>query len=248
MRKIILLILFSITAFSQNRVNETLPKISKTNGILTTAKGWLKDNSGQWISQNNKIVLDLGSDTKTLGNYEKYSLGTDNFISFETKEVEIKGVKYMLLLKKYRDGFYDYETIEKGWHNQFSCKYYVITVDEFVKIQNINKDIENNLCLDLVCNGDLKYINLKTLTNDRISKEIAKEMKKYDVENYSSISYKLGLNISCEKNKNIVRFYFYDTLRYSGVAIYESDQPKPEPNDKYYVINYDLFNQFINIE
>jgi hypothetical protein len=66
-RKIIILFLMLNTfCFGQNRVNDKLPQITKTNGQLLNAFGWLKNNSGQWISRKNKIPFDLGKDQKAL--------------------------------------------------------------------------------------------------------------------------------------------------------------------------------------
>ena len=226
-------LLLSSNCFSQNRVNDPLPVILKSIGQIQTAQGWLKNSSGEWISRKNKIISDLGSSTKTLENFEKYSIGEDNFISFERKEIIIKGDTCTLLLKKYRDGYYKYESIEKGWVPQNSCRYYVISINETARIESIEHNKLNNLHLEILYSGDLKYLDLKTLTNNQIAKEINKEIN----QNSSSNIYKLGLNITCYDDKKLVQFYFYDYL--SGLG--------NEENNKYYETTYDVFNNFINI-
>lgn len=223
----------SILTFSQNRVNEDLPIISQLNGILTNSTGWLKNESGQWISSKNKIPNDLGESQKLLGNYEKYSIGEDNFISYEIRDISIEGKTYVLILKKYKDGFYRYESIEEGWVSTSSYKFYVLEKDEISKIKNIKHNDSNYLQLDFIYYGDIKYINLKTLTNVMISKEINKVRKDYD----NFLGYKLGLNIKYFDDKKLVQFYFYDYTKSMG----------NETDDKYYETTVVNFGAFIKI-
>lgn len=247
MKKIVLItLLLGFYGFSQNRTNDELPIISKNIGQLTIAKGWLKNSSGQWIGRNNKIISDLGADTKVLENYEKYSVGNDNFISFEIKNIKIKDSSYVLLLKKYRDGFYDYETIERGWNPKNSCKYYIISNNELNKIRNVSSDSVNNLYLTIKYKGDIKYVDLKTFTNNSLSNAIIKEVKEND-RNDEYGSEMLALNLYRNKTKNIVQFYFYDTYRYNGESVKRYGNPGPENEDKYYETDFLSFNNFIKI-
>lgn len=247
MKKIVLItLLIGFYGFSQNRTNDELPVISKNIGQLAIAKGWLKNSSGQWIGRNNKIISDLGADTKVLENYEKYSVGTDNFISFEIKNIKIKDSSYVLLLKKYRDGFYDYETIERGWNPKNSCKYYIISNDELNKVRNVSSDSINNLYISIKYKGDIKYIDLKTFTNNSLSNAIIKEVKEND-RNDEYGSEMLAINLYRNKTKNIVQFYFYDTYRYHGESIKRYGNPGPENEDKYYETDFLSFNNFIKI-
>lgn len=235
MKKITLFALLhiSILTFSQNRVNEELPIISQLNGILTNSTGWLKNKSGQWISSKNKIPNDLGENQKLLGNYEKYSTGEDNFISYEIRDIKIDGETYALILKKYRDGYYRYESIEEGWTPTNSYKFYVLDKNEISKIKSIKHNETNYLHLDFIYHGDIKYINLKTLTNVMISKEINKIRKDYD----NFLGYKLGLNIKYFDDKKLVQFYFYDYMK----------SMENETDDKYYETTVVNFGAFINI-
>jgi len=236
MNRIILGLMFIITSFiySQNRTNDQLPIILKTSGQILTAKGWLKNESGQWVSRNNKIISDLGKDTKVLENYQKYSIGNDNFIAFEINEIIIKRDTCILLSKKYKDGYYKYETIEEGWNPKNSYKYYVLSKNEFSKIKHIEQNNLNSLHLDVICMGDIKYVDLKTFTKDKIAREIAKKIK----DNYDLELYKLGVNISYFKSKNIVQFYFYDFM--NGLD--------PQDNSMYYETDLINFSKFINVQ
>ena len=87
---IVFLLLFNVICYCQNRTNDNLPLISKDNkGILLQAKGWLKNQYGEWISRNNKIPNDLSIENKSIDNFQHYSLGKDNFISYQIKDISI---------------------------------------------------------------------------------------------------------------------------------------------------------------
>ncbi|WP_310379696.1 hypothetical protein [Flavobacterium sp.] len=174
-KTMLLMVLFSILCHSQNRTNDELPIISKNNGLLLNAIGWQKNSSGQWINSKNKIPNDLGQNQKLLGDYEKYSVGVDNFKSFEIKNIKIKDSTFILLVKKYKDGFYTYSSIEEGWNNQTSCKYYILSNTEFNKINEIKKDTLNNVFMDVKYQGDIKYINVKSFNDNALTKEILKK-------------------------------------------------------------------------
>lgn len=226
----VLLFIISLEAKSQNRTNDPLPVISKLTGQLSTAQGWFKNSSGEWLGRKNKIVSNLGKDTKVLENYQKYSLGQDNFIAFEKRDITIDGNEYTLILKKYRDGFYKYESIEEGWVPQTSCEFYILDPNEIAKIESVEHNIPNDLALEVVYSGDIKYIDLKTLTNTSIAKEIKRQIK----ENHIYGNRKLGLTIACYDEKKVVQFYFYDrSFELKIVNIY-------------YEATYLNFNNFIN--
>ena len=55
-----MVIIFSVSAYTQERVNAVLPKISATvSSKLTIATGWLKNEDGQWISRKNRIPFKI---------------------------------------------------------------------------------------------------------------------------------------------------------------------------------------------
>ena len=202
------LILLSSLCLSQNRVNDPLPIISKNVGQVTAAQGWFKNSFGQWINRKNKIISDLGSDTKVLENYEKYSIGQDNFISFERKTIVIKGDTCALLIKKYRDGYYKYESIEEDWVSHNSIKFYILNINDIAIIESTQHNSLQNLKFNVLYNGTIRFIDLKTFGNIRLAKEINKAVN----EKTSYDRYQLGLNINCLDDKKLVQFYFYYTI------------------------------------
>lgn len=236
MKKIILSIFITLSSIchSQNRENQKLPIISESKGLLLKSIGWLKNESGQWIKYQNKIPNDLGKNQKLLENYNDYSVGIDNFISLEIKNVIIDEIKYILLIKKFKDGYYKYESIKEGWVPANSYEFYVIEPNEFAKIENIEHNKQVNLEITLKYYGKVSYTNLTNLTNSKIANEINKTIND-PMDKY--MKHKLGLNINCFDEKKIVQFYFYEYI----------SNYKPENENRYYETNYETFNKFIKI-
>jgi len=244
--KINLLIIFTlvvVTINAQNRIDDALPIITKKSSVLILANGWLKNSSGQWISGKNKIPQDLGENQKLLGNYESYGLGTDNFNSLEIKDVKIADSTYAIIIKKYRDGFYTYSSIQKGWNNKVSCKYYVVSKAELAKAYEITADYLNKTTVRILYEGTLMFINTQTFNDRTISKDLASNIKE-NSNHQDFFEHRLGLNIYYFKAKNLVQFYFYDANSYSMDMEYEDDEnQKPK---KYYETDAVTFKKFLN--
>ena len=98
-----ILTLISLSGFSQERVNATVPAIDAVaNGKLTEATGWMQNDSGEWLSRKNRIPDNLSGSSKTLLDYEFYGLGNnrENFIYIEHRNVKIADSTYTILIKK----------------------------------------------------------------------------------------------------------------------------------------------------
>ncbi|MBF4491895.1 hypothetical protein IR010_05020 [Flavobacterium sp. MR2016-29] len=249
MQKILFIAFLSIffSVNGQNRINDKLPIISKKNNALINANGWLKNQSGQWISGKNKIPQDLGENQKLLGNYESYGLGSDNFTSLEIKDITISDSTYAILIKKYKDGFYTYSSIQKGWNNRISCKYFVFSKSELQKIKSIKNDTLNRIYFKIIYQGDLLFTNPNTFNDLVIAKDILKQVKDKTNFDYTELlTQQLGVNIYYFKTKNIVQFYFYDAFRYFLEEMNEKTNLEKDDENKYYEIDAITFKKFIN--
>jgi hypothetical protein len=95
-------LLVPVFSFAQDRTDVALPEISKTVlWSLKSADGWMFNKEGKWIEGKNKIQKEhAGISEKSLWDtYTTYMTGTDNFNSFELREIKINGVKYFILIK-----------------------------------------------------------------------------------------------------------------------------------------------------
>lgn len=240
---LILCLILNIFCYSQNRIDDKLPVISKTNGQLVNATGWLKNDSGQWISKKNKIPFDLGNEQKNLENFESYSLGEDNFISFEFKNIVIKDSTYTILIKKYRDGFYNYPAIREDWNFSDAYSYYVFENSELEKFKNIKNDTLSEIKINLLLTDDVKFVNFKTLTNTMIAKTIQENINDHSfINRKTSFSYNLPftfphlyISVTNFKSKNIVQFFI-------------SPKTYVTENPHYYETDLISFSKFIKLE
>jgi hypothetical protein len=201
-----LILIFPYNSYSQNRVNKKPPIISQfVLGNLSSAKGWLYNPEGQWVSRQNRIPYFLPHSEKQFIDFEDYNLGIDNFISYEFREVKIKDSNYILFIKKYKDGDYKYESIQKGWRNYNSIDYYVFSKSDFDRLQNLKNDTINLVKIWILYHSQLKWTSLNTYILD-IQKAIADDVDKYvDFGN----TFYLTFHIAPYKSKDIVQFQIY---------------------------------------
>lgn len=200
------LLLLPNLIFSQIRENKKLPTISSTSiGSLNKAKGWLYNPEGQWVWRQNRIPYFLPNSEKQFIDVEDYGLGVDNFISYEFRDIKIKDSTYILFIKKYKDGDYKYETIQKGWRNYNSIEYYVVSKSEFQKLALLKDGSVNLIKMWILYHSQLKWTNLETYITD-IQKAIANDVDKFvDFGN----TFYLTFHIAPYKSKNVVQFQIY---------------------------------------
>lgn len=234
-KNLILFLLFlNIVCFGQNRDKVVLPVISKDNkGILLKAKGWLKNQYGEWVSRDNKIPNDLEIKFKALDNFEYYGLGQDNFVSYQIKDIEIENITYALLIKKEKWGYYLYPTINEGWQSSGTCKYYIFDKNELIKFQNVLSEKTTEINLKLIYSGYIQPVNLSNLNDLYLSKEINSAIIKQKGKKYEDEIKYLSADVTFFNDKNIVQFYFWEN--------YEQHE------NRYYEIDLLTFNKFIKI-
>ncbi|AIN75116.1 hypothetical protein SAMN02745938_11179 [Flavobacterium psychrophilum DSM 3660] len=237
----IMIIIFSVSAYTQERVNAVLPKISATvSSKLTIATGWLKNEDGQWISRKNRIPFKIENKFKQLIDYEKYALGEngENFISYELRDININDSIYCILIKRYNDGYYKYESINEGWTKNQSIDYHVFLKSELEKFKSIKNDTINNLEIPVLYNNTFRYVNTTTFSNTDISKDISKQMLTGKVTE-PFLQESIVFNIKIYKSN--VRFLVTEGIDESN----RSYQRAEDLEDYYYESTMPIFNQFI---
>ncbi len=198
---------FNLASFGQERINKSLPKIgTNINGQLSKATGWLLNPEKQWVSRQNRIPVYLENQFKNLIDHEKHSVGLDNFISYQLREIIIQDNSYSILIKKYKDGSYKYSTLEQDWINYTSTVFYVFNTSELEKLKNIIPDSTNLIKINILYSNSLSWIKNETYLKD-IEKEVVKQMDKEKSEK----EYLLVLHIAPYKTKNIVQFQIYSS-------------------------------------
>ncbi|MXN91335.1 hypothetical protein GR160_08845 [Flavobacterium sp. Sd200] len=157
--------LITILTFAQDRVNASLPVIDAVaNGRITEATGWLQNDAGKWTSRKNKIPANMEEEYKTLIDFQHHGLGEnrENFIYIEHRNVKIADSSYTILIKKYKDGFYKYESINQGWMPQNSLVYYVFKTSELDKLKNLEPNKAHTIRINTIYSNTILYLDPKS--------------------------------------------------------------------------------------
>jgi hypothetical protein len=249
---LLLVICSSILAHSQDRQNKKLPKIGiKALGSLTSAKGWLLNPEGQWISRQNRIPVSIENEFKSLIDYQDNALGIDNFISLEFRNVTINDSSFVILIKRYKNGSFKYSSINEGWYNYNEAMYYIINKADYDSLgKGIMKDSINLVQMNYLAWGSVGFIKDQTYISD-IEKDIAANVKELKLEE----KVKLCFHIAPYTKKNIVQFNIYTLTDYGsfktvgGVVTINADPKiygtKALFNQSYYEATGPLFKLFI---
>jgi hypothetical protein len=246
-KSLILTLLISLSfssLFSQERVNKPIPVIStKINSQLTKSTGWILNPEGQWVSRSNRIPAFIENEFKALIDYEKDGLGIDNFISYQMRDIKIQDSTYAILIKKYKDGYYKYETIQEGWTAYNSVEYYVFDKRELKKLDSIKVDSINLVKIDVLYSNSITWISNETYITD-IQKAIVKQIeeKKESVEK----EIYLFFHIAPYKSKNKVQYQIYSSYsKYNIIGGIMTEHKVKDEKGKYsgdqkqiYLTNY----------
>lgn len=236
MKKYLLLLLIvllgTLLSNAQERVNATLPKINAASkGKITEATGWLQTDAGTWVSRKNRIPSNI---EKLLMDYESYSLGEngENFIYMDVRDVTINDSSYTILIKKYNDGFYKYESIQKGWLPQTSLVYYVFKTSELEKLKNLAPDATHAIKINVLYNNTILYLDSKASF-----KTIEEDLYKVVQEDSPIGRYDLGVYVKAYK----------DNIRFIVSNFETSDYFVPDFNKKYYETTKVNFAKFLQL-
>jgi len=249
-----ILMLNSVILFSQERINKPIPTIgTQIKGQLSKSTGWMLNPEGQWVYRSNRIPSFIENEFKTLIDYESDGLGFDNFISYQIRDIKIQDSTYSILIKKYKDGYYTYPSINKGWTAYNSVQFYVFNKAELSKLDNVVNDTINLIKIKVLSSNSITWINNETFISD-IQKEIVKQNILPENSNEETEDY-LVFQIAPYKTKNIVQFQIYSSYGKSIGGIIEEHKVKGSQiylskdlfKYCYYEVDYLTFNNFIKI-
>lgn len=223
---IVLLVFGATSAFE--RQEATLPIISDPLSQLDAVVGWMITPGGGWISRENRIPKYMSSDYDNLQDYERYSLGVDNFQLLELREVTIEGNLYGLLLMHKMGGSYTYPTIREDWFYNYQVRGYVFETSDMQRL--IFNDKEPMLLeLEVLANPRLTYYNNR-YQNDyvqdlavKINEEMAKDIgPQYLVINMMRVGDSVRF-ITLDKHLFISEGY--ELVTYSGLYVSSPEVP-----------------------
>lgn len=132
--------------------------------------GWTKSVDDQWLSETNKLPLyRMSSDSKTAKSKEA-SIGQDNFQHMAFYEMDIDTNRFLVFVKQYSIGKYEYPITKSGWETENVLYYAVIA-------RPSESDSLNSLPIDTNLNYGFRILDEKLITN--VPKKSYKDPWKY---------------------------------------------------------------------
>jgi hypothetical protein len=215
----VLIIQFSFTQVE--RKNTEFPKIQTIpTRILTKAKGFALNESGQWVSAQNKIPYPKPTQEEI-----------DNFVSYDLRDIKINDTLYCLFMKKYNTGWFTYPALMEGWNNTVEAEWFVLKKAEIDSVKIFNDSI-NYIKLTPIHQGfvETAYYH-KKWNNATYIAEIQNSIAKQLIDK-EEVYGDLIFHIAPYKSSNIVRFNFYSLFLSSPSMISNEYKPK-DPKGKY---------------
>ena len=220
-----------------SRANAVLPKLSaQPVSQLLSAKGWGIVEGGQWLSRQNRIPYSTIERAYS-------SLGADNFTSLKIYSMKYGDKDYLVLVKSYKDGFFEYDIIKEGWTPANSYEYYVFKVKDLDLFKDIKDGEISILQIPILAYEQVLY---STPSIPAIEKKIIDKIneKPSAIANY----YNLNFMIITDKLKNKVQFFMSNSHYSSLFNMKEQNVPSLEELKKgYYEVDYTIFSKFIKL-
>ncbi|MEI6455560.1 MAG: tetratricopeptide repeat protein [bacterium] len=142
-----------------------LPLISEPRSFLETATGWMLQDNGEWISDENRIPFkdsEFNKSSKAL-----YKLGKENFEFLQLRDVVLNNEIYCIFVIVFRTGWYEFPILLEGWHKQQGISYFVFKKSKLLEVvpDKIEFNKPNIINMDVVCEGTLVDFDIKTLNS-----------------------------------------------------------------------------------
>jgi tetratricopeptide (TPR) repeat protein len=129
---------------------ENFSIMSPIQSQITEAKGWSMQDNGKWAYGDNVIPY-TDSRTNTSRQDDVESVGIDNFTSIELRKIMIDDKQYNVLVKKYKDGEYEFPLILQGWTNYLSLVFYVFKGEKLAELLPEKPQFNVMYLVDLDC-------------------------------------------------------------------------------------------------
>lgn len=245
--------------------------MSPVQSSITSAKGWSMQDNGKWASADNLIPF-----TNSRANASRPAglneLGQENFISLELRKIMIDDVQYNILIKKYRDGEFEFPFLQKGWKGYNSIDFYVFKGDKLKEF--LPEDVPFNIMylVDLKCYVSSTIKNYEktvfmgaklTLANyaSGVISNFQDAKSGYESVIIKAIQdKKLGKNINDAnllfavypiraEGKEVVRFKFIKTYMNENLIKIQTspDNWRDLFKEYFYEVDYNVFNSFIRV-
>jgi len=158
---------------SVERSMSNLPLISEARSVLESATGWMLQDDGQWISEQNRIPFKETEYNQSSKAY--YKLGKENFELLQLRDVVLNNEIYAIFIIEFRTGWYEFPILMQGWHKQDAVSFFVFKKTKLLDVVPDKFDFNRPYIvnLDVVCEGTMIEPDLKTI-NSTVAYKIQK--------------------------------------------------------------------------
>lgn len=179
--RIILILIFTFLFFDvigQARVSREKIQFTKESDKLETSTGWgYNESFAEWVDYENLISSNKDYKEKYKILLNQFTAKTyQNFISIQTKVVNVNNLDYYIIVVTKLDGHYKYPNLKQDWSTYKRYDGYIFSAEEYSKMKNIDTVIE--LVTKKSVYQIIKYDEREFL--DLIHTEILKEENSYD--------------------------------------------------------------------
>lgn len=148
------LIAMSIQLIAQQEVDEyelqNFSILSPVQSEIKNALGWSLQDNGKWAYSENRIPY-TDSRTNTTRQPAVDALGMENFISIELRKIMIDEKQYNVLIRKYKDGEFEFDYLAKGWKSFNSLAFYVFRSEKLFELLPDDLTFNTMYLVDLEC-------------------------------------------------------------------------------------------------
>lgn len=226
------------------RSMNNLPILSETRSMIEQAMGWTLQDDGKWISQENRILYskaEFNNSGKTF-----YKLGKENFELIELRDLVFGNDNYVVMIIRFRTGYYEFPILMEGWHNQQGLSFFVFKNEKLNEVipekMEFNKVYITNM--ELVSSGTMVNYDKSTI-NSTIAYSIQKTLTEKTIASHNLLIAIWPVQTS---GQTLMRFRLVQVMNKKKFYLPYLD---PKNRDKlfrtsYYEIDFNTFRNFIH--
>ena len=223
----LLLLLLSLTVFSQSRTNRQKLTFINSSDKLTSSIGWSNNETlGEWIDYNNVICGDKDYKTKyksLQGSWMK-SKREQNFIDIQTKTLNFKGIQYFILMVNKYDGRYEYPSIRQDWYSWKEVQGFIFTENEYKKLLELDGEVKLETMYRVDIGSKYEKYNETTFL-DLIQTKLTTELSTY------GSTYTFPILKSTSDNTEVIRFYVPESFSSYSMYNFEKEYFEVSPQE-----------------
>jgi hypothetical protein len=210
--------------------------------ILSGATGWMKANTGKWISSVNRIPFEDPDFNHEF--YEKNLIGTENFKQIRVHEMKVANKSYYAIIVLHTKGYYADVEKQENWKYFTGADYYLVDKKDFKKVYNdsLKFDQPYTASLHSYYSGTVPYKS-DALIGPRIGKDINTNLRTRHLYDTTVFTYfQFVVNPVKDKRGTFARFNLSLAYENSGTEPAEADYSVFE--SQYYEVPMAKFKTF----